>query len=272
MGSLRNPVGPLPSSIYWRRRAALLSLLVVVGLVLVWLVVFGSGNDKHHDSGGSDGKGPAPSITPGPSSSGPAISQHPGGRDESSDGGSSGGGGDSGGGDSAGGTDGGATDGGATGGAGEGGAQTGGGSVGHEVPAGSSLPTCTSGAVKLTLHTHANTYDPGEKPRLELAAKNTSGTDCKLDLGAKNAVLTITQADGDKQLWASDDCPSGSGSLFLRVPAGTSITHTVTWDRKPSAPHCATPPANSAAPGTYLAEAKAPGFAKTQTSFVLDKD
>lgn len=250
----------------------MLALLLVVGLLVAWLVTSGGGNDTHHDSGGADGKNPAPSITPGPSSSGPAISQHPGGRDESSDGGSSGASGSTGGGSgSAGAGSAGAGGGGGAGGSGGGGAQTGGGSGGYQVPAGSSLPTCTSGAVKLTLHTPTNDYDPGENPRLELTAKNSSDTDCKIDLGPKNAVVTITQADGDKQLWASDDCPSG-GSLFLRVPAGSSVTHTVTWNRKPSAPDCATPPANSAAAGTYLAEAKAPGFAKTQTSFVLNKD
>lgn len=249
----------------------MLSLVVVLGLLVAWLVISGGGGGTHDNSGGSDGKNPVPSITPGPSSSGPAISQHPGGRDESSDGGSSGSAGTAG---SSGGDDGsaGATGGDGAGGTGGGGAQSGGGAGGYEVPAGSSLPTCTSGSVKLTLRTHSNAYGPGEDPRLELTATSSSSADCKIDVGPKHTVLTITQADGDKRFWASDDCPSDGGSLFLRVPAGTSITHTVTWNRKPSAPHCATPPANSAAPGTYLAEAKAPGFAKAQTSFVLNKD
>lgn len=44
------------------------------------------------------------------------------------------------------------------------------------------------------------------------------------------------------------------------------------WDRRPGAPECATPPSGSAPAGTYLVEAKAPGLAKAQTSFVLSKD
>lgn len=50
------------------------------------------------------------------------------------------------------------------------------------------------------------------------------------------------------------------------------MTHTVEWDRKASAPECATPPALSATAGTYLVEAQAPGLTKAQTSFVLSKD
>jgi hypothetical protein len=126
--------------------------------------------------------------------------------------------------------------------------------------------------VKLTLRSVHNSYSPGQTPTLELIAKNSSGSDCKVDLGPKSAVVTITQAGSDDDFWASDDCPEKSGGVLFRVPADGSATYTVKWDRKPSAPECATPPAGSASAGTYLVEAKAPGLAKTQTSFVLAKD
>ncbi|MFD3822351.1 hypothetical protein [Streptomyces sp. NPDC058625] len=288
MGSLRNPVGPLPSSIYWRRRAVLLSLLGVLALLVTWVVVSGGGDGGGHDNG-ANGKNPAPStITPGPSSSGPAISQAPGGRDESgaedSGGSSSGAGtGDDGAngdpGDS-GGPDGGGADGDGDG-DGEAGGSAGGGSgggsgggtagvgAGDALPAGSGLPNCTATAVKFSLSSVRNSYEPDGTPTFRLTARNISGSDCKVDLGPEKAVLTITQATVDDTYWASDDCPKGAGSLVFRVPADDSITYTVRWDRKPSAPQCATPPAGSAKAGTYLVEAKAPGFAKVQTSFVL---
>ena len=57
---------------------------------------------------------------------------------------------------------------------------------------------------------------------------------------------------------------------LYRVPAGSSITYTITWDRKPSAARCATPPAGSARAGTYLVEAKVPGHDRLRTSFVLE--
>ncbi|MFD0211760.1 hypothetical protein ACFVH9_22305 [Streptomyces hirsutus] len=281
MGSLRNPVGPLPSSIYWRRRAVLLSLLGVLALLITWVVVFRGGDSGGHGNG-ANGKNPAPStIAPGPSSSGPAISQAPGGRDESGgegSGGSSSGTGtgedgangdpaDSGGGGSDGDGEG---DGGSSVGGGSEGGTTAGVGAGDALPAGSGLPNCTASAVKFSLRSVRNSYEPDETPTFRLTARNISGSDCKVDLGPKSTVLTITQATADDDAyWASDDCPKDAGSLMFRVPAGDDITYTVKWDRKPSAPQCATPPAGSAEAGTYLVEAKAPGFTKVQTSFVL---
>ncbi|MEU1871776.1 hypothetical protein RKD37_004312 [Streptomyces ambofaciens] len=277
MGSLRNPVGPLPSSIYWRRRAVLLSLFALLALLITWIVVSGGGGGGKGRDDGANGKNPAPSITPGPSGSGPAISQAPGGRDESGDSNGSGSGSSSGGDGSASGAGGGSGDDGDGSGSAGGGAGGADGAVtgvgaGDALPAGSALPNCTPGAVKLSLRSVRNSYSPGQTPAFELTARNTSGSDCKVDLGPEHAVFTITPADGDDAYWASDDCVKGTGSLRYRVAAGSGITYTTKWNRKPSAPECGTPPAGSAKAGTYLVEAKAPGFEKVQTSFVLKND
>ncbi|MFG2607499.1 hypothetical protein ACGFT2_28725 [Streptomyces sp. NPDC048514] len=268
MGSLRNPVGPLPSSIYWRRRVALLSVFAVSALLILWIVTAGGGGGKKNDDG-SDGKNPAHTITPGPSSSGPAISQHPGGRDDS--------GGGSGGGDAGSGPGNGSATGSAGAGDGSGGGSgsgSGAGDVGtgDTLPASSTLANCPSSAVTLGLRSLRNTYSPDQTPTFELTVKNGSSADCKIALGPKDTVLTITPADGSDAYWSSADCPKGPGSLAFRVTAGRSITYTVKWDRKPSAAACATPPAGSAKAGTYLLEAKAPGFGKVRASFVLSAD
>ncbi|MER5577285.1 hypothetical protein [Streptomyces massasporeus] len=285
MGSLRNPVGPLPSSIYWRRRVVLVSVVAVLALLTLWIVTMGGGGGKDGDNG-ANGKNPAPSITPGPSSSGPAISQAPGGRDESGDEGSSGSGDGSGNGSGDGSGDGsgsGSGDGSGSGGSGgsEGaggaggsgsGTAAGGVGAGDTLPAGSTLPNCTASAVKFSLRSRHNTYDPEQTPTFLLTARNVSGSDCKIDLGPKNAVFTIAPASSDDDYWSSEDCPKAAAHQLYRVAAGSGITYTLKWDRKPSAPECATPPAGSAGSGTYLVEAKAPGFAKVQTSFVLSAD
>ncbi|MGA5409608.1 hypothetical protein ACPCSC_20385 [Streptomyces lavendulocolor] len=285
MGSLRNPVGPLPSSIYWRRRAVAASLVALLALLIVWFVSSGDDNGKN---GGdtSDGAAPATTITPGPSRPGAAISEQPGGRDESSagqgdDGGKNGdtsapgvpgdgtdtGGDGTGTGPGGGGAGTGTTSGGGSG----GGTDTGAGAGGQQVPANSPLPNCAPTALQLTLRSVKVGYAPGEKPRFQLVARNTSATTCKTDLGAKTAVLTIKNDEAD-QVWSSKDCPKGSGTLLLRVPAGGSVTHTVEWDRRPSAPRCATPPATAAGPGTYLVEAAVPGVKVMPASFTLTKD
>ncbi|MBC9726683.1 hypothetical protein [Streptomyces sp. TRM68367] len=277
MGSLRNPVGPLPSSIYWRRRAVLLSVIALLALLITWIVTSGGG-DRNERQDGANGRNPTASITPGPSSSGPAISQAPGGRDESGNGSGSGGsssgaggGSGAGSGDGAGVGAGAGGAGGSAGGGSEGGA-AGGVGAGDTLPAGSTLPNCTASVVKFSLRSVRNTYHPEQTPTFQLTARNTSASDCKVDLGPKNAVLTITPASGDDAYWSSADCPRAAASQWFRVPGGSGITYTVKWDRRPSAPQCETPPAGSAGAGTYLVEAKAPGFAKVQTSFVLDAD
>ncbi|MFI2203031.1 hypothetical protein ACH47Z_20065 [Streptomyces sp. NPDC020192] len=271
MGSLRNPVGPLPSSIYWRRRAVLLSVVGVLALLIIWIVTAGGGSGKKNTDA-SNGKNPAHTITPGPSSSGPAISQHPGGRDESSGGGSGGSG--SGSSDSAGSSGDSGSSGSPGSGDGSSSGAAGAGTVvaGDALPASSPLPNCTSSAVELNLKSLYNTYSPDQTPTFELTAKNSSSADCKIDLGPKNAVLTITPTAGHGAYWTSSDCPQGTANLVFRVPAGQSITYTVKWDRKPSAPQCATPSGGSAKADTYLLEARTPGFGKVQASFVLSAD
>ncbi|MET9257996.1 hypothetical protein [Streptomyces sp. NPDC003717] len=291
MGSLRNPVGPLPSSIYWRRRAVLLSLLALL-VLLVTLIVVSGGGDGKGGGGDADGKNPMPSITPGPSGTGPVVPGATGGGDGS--GGGDSGGGDSGGsgaGSGSGGGSGGASGGGSGGGSGDGGSGGGAGSgsgsgsggagaggpatgvgAGDVLAGGSALPDCAPGAVRISVRSVRNSYAPGQTPEFELTARNGSGADCKIDLGPEHTVLTITPASDDDAFWSSDDCPKGAKSLSYRVGAGSGIAYTVKWDRRPSTPECGTPPAGTAEAGTYLVEAKAPGFEKARTSFVLKAD
>ncbi|MFF6775261.1 hypothetical protein ACFY8W_17070 [Streptomyces sp. NPDC012637] len=273
MGSLRNPVGPLPSSIYWRRRAVALCLVALLALLAAWAFTSrggGGGGKKTNDA--ANGSSPAPVITPGPSGTGPAISQQPGGRDESGDedtaGGDGAGNGDGG---TDAGTDSGASSGGKNGdtdgAGGDGGAGTG---AGQQVPADSPLPNCPAGALQLTFRSTKLAYEPGEKPRFQLVVKNASAADCKADLGPKNAVLTVRDTKG--VLWSSKDCPRVAPPVYLKVPARTTITHTVEWDRHRSAAQCASVPPGEVGPGNYLVEAAVPGLTVSPVAFRLDKD
>ncbi|PRH76422.1 hypothetical protein C6N75_25730 [Streptomyces solincola] len=275
MGSLRNPVGPLPSSIYWRRRAVAASLAVLVAVLVVWALLSGGGGGGKGDEG-RNGSSPAPSeITPGPSGSGPAISEAPGGREEpGGSGGDDGKNGDSaapGGGQGGTGSGSGSGGAGADGGGTQGGTGAGGTAAGGLVPADSPLPNCPPGALRLTLTSEKNRYAPGEKPKFRLLVRNASATTCKADLGPKHAVLTISAEDDD--VWASDHCPRGAGTLLVRVPAGGSVTHTVEWDRRGSQPQCVPgKPGPAAEPGTYLVEVAVPGAKVLPASFTLAKD
>lgn len=289
VGSLRNPIGPLPSSIYWRRRAVALVLLALLALIVGWALSLGGGGSSNQGRGNG---GPASSITPGPTDSGPAISERPGGRDEVGNGGGSAG--DSAGGSGSGGvpappsgSGGGSDDGakhgqgwapgpgsgtdaetsadGGAGGSGGGGSGSGGQGGGAEV---AGLADCGPGDVAVMLNTVKDTYRAGEKPKFELTAKNSKGSACKIDLGRTASVVTVVDAD-DKKVWASDDCPREKAPAAAEVPANGESTNTLTWLRKPSSDNCGTPPASSAKPGRYEVRVALHGLKTLKTKFEL---
>lgn len=265
MGNVRNPVGPLPSSIYWRRRAVVLCLFAVVIAIAVWVLAAGGGGGSGAGSGGTGAQGPGghsrtplPSITPGPTTSQTGITTMPGGRSDggSSDGGSS----------DAGADNGGAGDGGSDAGTTAGG--TGGGST-RQLPAGSSLPDCGASQVRLTLRSVKSSYGPGAKPQFDVSAVNSGGNSCKVNFSAVSAVVTVTDSSGH-HVWSSGDCPNDRSAFLVEAPADGFALHVVPWNLTVSAPQCATPAGNRAAsPGTYLAKVALPGLGSAQTSFVL---
>jgi hypothetical protein len=264
VGSLRTPVGPLPSSIYWRRRLVVLLLIALLVLILAWALTSGGGASE--PAGDDDqGGGPAESITPGPTPSESFIDERPGGRDESSDDGGTGDGSSG-----SGGSDG-DGDGGATGGSGSGGVE--GEGSGGEPPV-YELADCGPDDVTLSLLSAADQYPLGEDPELNLTVDNVSGVSCRVDFGYGSLTVSIADAE-DEEVWSSVECPAGSVSEPAAVPAGSSVTHTITWDRRHSTSDCDGPTGPEAAAGTYLAEATLSGFSEDeapQAAVTLDND
>ena len=246
--------------------------VVIVVLLIVWALRPSGGGDEEQTGGQDDGRGPAESITPGPTPSESFIDERPSGRDTSSaepdgpdESGDESGDPAGAGGEQDGGTGDGAAGGTANGSAGQGGADTGG-----IDPAG--LPDCRPAEVSLTLRSERNDYSPEQQPRLVLTAHNGSGIDCRLDFG--NEALTLVLADAaDEQVWSSADCPEGPATDWVGLAAGSTVTRTFEWNRRHSTPgHCEGPEAGPAAPGTYLAKASLAGFPTVQAPLMLDED
>jgi hypothetical protein len=265
VGNVRNPVGPLPSSIYWRRRAVVLCLFAIAVALVVWAVTRGGGSSDaadgasaSHSPGTGHHRTPLPSITPGPTTSQTGITTEPGGR---STGGSDGSSGGSSGGTSAG----------SSGGTGDGGASSGGtgGGDGLRLPVGTSVPDCTASQVTLTIRSVQHSYRPGQEPQFALAAVNSGGGACKVNFSAVSAVVTVTDAAGH-HTWATADCPADRDPYLLEVPAEATTTYDVTWNRVRTAPDCATPTASGpAAPGDYHAKVAIPNLGTAQATFTL---
>jgi hypothetical protein len=265
-------------------------LLALVAALVAWALVSGGGGGSGHGSSApSNTHTPATTITPGPTPSGPHIGGQPGGRDTApsgttdggadggassgtSDGSGSGGSGADGGSPAGAASSGGAGTSGGTAGSGGSAAGSGGAAApGREVPAGSSLPNCSPGSVSLSLSSVRNSYGPGEDPEFRLVAANSGGVACKIDVGPKSAVFTVTGAPGSSHVWASDDCPT-TGAHVLQVPANSSISYTLRWTGKSSSPKCAKPKGGQAAPGTYLVQLQMAGYGTHQTSFQISQD
>lgn len=274
MPSLRNPVGPLPSSIYWRRRLVVLVVALGVLVLLLWLLLPGGGAKKP-GAAGTASSHPVTSITPGPtgtggsndgatssgggtsSGSGGSKSPNPSGSASSSaPAGTNGGtvvtvtGGTSGGSSTTSGSSG-------TGGGSTGGSSSTGGSGSTTPPNASgtmNLPVCAAADVELSLTSTEQSYTSSQWPTFQLAISNTSGSACRVDLGAKTAVLTIS-SDGDSHVWSSGDCPRDASSQWYAVPASaTPLDAEFQWSRITSAPGC-TPGGGGGAvgAGTYVA-------------------
>ncbi|MFF1792935.1 hypothetical protein ACFVXQ_01610 [Kitasatospora sp. NPDC058263] len=288
-------MGPLPASIYWRRRLVVAVAVAAVVALLVWLM-----SDQGGGGDGPAGKGaqaapsqtPVQTITPGASSTGPANNSRPGsggtggtnpgggavsgsgGGDASlSTGGTGSGGaanpatgGSAGGGSAAGGTGGGGSAAGGTGGGAAGGS---GGSGGGTPPVNTSevmaLPVCASSQVTLELASAQNSYQPKDKPKLTLTVHNSSGANCRVDLGRTASAITVTASNGDR-VWSSGDCPADRGGNWVQIPANSGLTETFTWDRGRSKPQCATADPAAAPAGTYLVVADLTGLSGGQVS------
>ncbi|MFI5533697.1 hypothetical protein ACIA8O_34700 [Kitasatospora sp. NPDC051853] len=276
MPSLRQPVGPLPASIYWRRRIVVLVALAIVLALAFWMFAGSGGDGKSGKQGGAQ-PAPVQSITPGASPTGPAVDSRPGGSGGSgSSGGSTGSGGVSGSGggevsltagggtgSASGGSNGGSSGTGGSGGTAGGGAAGGTGGAGNPLPVNTAevmaLPVCSAGQLSLELAGSQDAYKAKEKPRLSLTVRNTSTGACRVNLGRLASTVTVTLAESNERVWSSGDCPTDRQDTWVQLGAGTGLTETFTWERGRSKQQCATPDATPAPLGRYLVQAALTG-------------
>ncbi|WP_405012719.1 hypothetical protein [Kitasatospora sp. NBC_01539] len=260
-------MGPLPASIYWRRRVVVLAALAVVIALVAWLVT-GSGDEGAQGSKKGSQAPPVQSITPGASPSGSAITSRPGGTGGGTGSVSGSGGGDvslttGGTGSGSSGTNGTEGTSGTTGTTGGGSAAGGSTGTGDGQPpvntsAVMALPVCKASQVSLELASELNAYAAEVRPRLALTVRNTSTSGCRVDLGRTASTLTVTSSAGER-VWSSGDCPSARQATWVRLAAGAGLTENFTWDRSRSKPLCATAPTTAAEAGNYLVQADLTG-------------
>jgi hypothetical protein len=205
-----HPVGPLPASVYWRRRAVVFAGLVAV-LLLVWAVLPGGADDTPRDSAAAVGSPSPTEPATAPTATGSGgLTASP------------------------------ATD--DPGRAGDGAAAA------TTPPATSAPPTpkptpppapkpCADSALRLTVSPAQPVYVVGQAPVLRLQVRNVGALSCTRDLGA--ALQEVLLYRGTQRLWSSNDCyPEGERDQELMRP-GVVYTFSVTWSGLVSRPKCA---------------------------------
>ena len=267
MGSFFNPVGPLPGSVYWRRRIVVLGIpLFVIALVAYGCSgTSGTPSDTAAPGHGKPSAGSTASgvITPAPSqtASGPSGISFPGGGPTGSGSGSAGGG-SSGSAGSGSGT--GSSSGSASGSAG-GTGSTGQAAVGAAAGCGLNLTlaldrTSSAGPVQ---------YPAGSYPTFKITAADNGSANCTLDASGKGLVVSVMPLGTTKSVWTSAVC-SGASDLRVLGP-GDSQGFSVVWKRWESqGTTCPVSELPTVPQGTYTVNVEADGVTSSLVQFVLN--
>jgi hypothetical protein len=202
-----HPVGPLPASVYWRRRAVAFVGLVGV-LLLIWAVLPGGADDTPRDSAAAAGSPTDPAAAPTSTGSG-GLTASPATDDPGR-----------------------AGDGPATA------ATTPVATTARPTPTPPPAPKpCPDSALRLAVSPAQPAYVVGQAPVLRLQVRNAGTASCTRDLGA--ALQEVLLYRGTQRLWSSNDCyPEGQRDEELMRP-GVVHTFSVVWSGLVSRPKCA---------------------------------
>lgn len=267
MDSVTRPVGHLPPSVYWRRRAIVLIGLAVLIALVAWACTAGGGgggddkakaaSESSTPSAAAPNGSPAP-IGPGGNPADPGKSGQPSGGPGGAPGPGTGPGnpGNPGGTGAAPGATTGNSAGSNGGQAGAPGAPAGGGNPPQDPALGSAKPCLyqDGGNASLTLRGDRPAdakYRVGEQVALTLVVTNTSTETCAVNLSPKAA--TVEVKSGNDHIWSPADCAGNPAAEVVQLQPGKSAERrfTFTWTRSNpnqctgQAPALNTPPAGS---------------------------
>jgi hypothetical protein len=201
---MRTSVGPLPSAVYWRRRAVVLGALLL-GVLVLFLSCSGGDKDDPRGTGAgntvpSSGLQTSPTPETDPSfedaepGDGPALP-------DPSDVAGEPGAGDPGGGSSA---------------------------APNVTVAAPSTELCTDQEVSVTPVPGRTTAKRGTTFELKLKVKNISTRTCSRDVGADLQEIYVKQ--GARKIWSSDICGTAKGSQVLQFTPNFEREYRVTWN------------------------------------------
>jgi hypothetical protein len=216
------PVGPLPATIYWKRRLTAASTAIAVLGLLVWTIVSITTSTQDTSSrAASRAAVTAPQPTnPPPASSATPTQPTPGTGDQP-----------------------------------VGSPRQAGGSATAErlspdesprsalpapppiqVPSTGPVP-CTDSMIGVTAEIDPAQHRVGQRPTLRLVVTNISDQPCVRDLDSARQEIVVWSLDGER-LWSSNDCVNGSTVDLRTLVPGQPVAFAVSWAGRTSAPGC----------------------------------
>jgi hypothetical protein len=239
---MRTTVGPLPSSVYWRRRA------VVLGAALLGIIVLFVSCSGGDDNGSPRGKSasnssslptPAPADGSAPEDDPSFVSPGSGGGPSLPDPGSlqsqQAGANGTGTGTNGTGTNGTGTNGTGTNGTGTNGTGTNGTGNGSGTNTNVTAPTdgsCADTEMSVTPVPSSTTIQRGASVVLTIKIKNVGSRTCARDVGAGPQELYLDQ--GARKYWSSDDCNPATTNDVRQFAPGAERDYKITWNGRQS--------------------------------------
>lgn len=236
MSSLLRPVGHLPASVYWVRRALLLAVLVVL-LVLLLRLLGGGGDDPKNSAATGPGQTPSPGATVVPTSTPSSTASRTG--KTTGDGTSE---------------------------------PVRSESTKSEPVKSESVKSepprdleCAGDDVRISVLPANRSVQPGAS--LSLAIRLSAvDAECKATVDPTKLSLTITS--GMDPIWTTTHCEQAIPRATLVLAKGKESTSTVLWNGRRSGPGCL-PGQPQAKPGTYVATAVYDGRPATPQAFYV---
>jgi hypothetical protein len=126
---------------------------------------------------------------------------------------------------------------------------------------------CTNDMLAVTAEVDRPEHRVGDRPLLRLVVVNTSDQPCVRDLDPVRQEIVVWSADGSERLWSSNDCSRAEGVDLRTLVPGQPVASSVRWAGRTSAPGC--PAARSTVPpGSYRVMSRVDDVISSPTPFV----
>ncbi|MEV0680831.1 hypothetical protein AB0I60_30385 [Actinosynnema sp. NPDC050436] len=126
-------------------------------------------------------------------------------------------------------------------------------------------PPCDDAQVAVTAEVAQAAYPAGQPVGMKILVSNTGPLPCAKEIGRAVRELVVTSADGGTRLWSSNDCFATEGSEVRVLRPGEVFDFGLTWLGSTSEPGCAKH--TRLGPGDYLLTAQVAGKASDPVVF-----